>query len=237
MEWFTLIVILALAAFFAVSGVRLLKDGTPGGEMTTTLPYFGETKIRGAAIGGALCIIAALAAMMLAVEFVLTSGSSQEPQRIYDSPEANSRRLPTLTVPLFAQIGEQEHDEQEQAARDETPVDSDSIRQGWVYLGPQDIVADWTFHRRGDADYRGGAPLTGQVACARNSMLIREDHYTALTGTLIGAILRAKEPRVVGTVQAGTCVQVVDQESVGFFDDLWIEIQPIDAESAVETDF
>ena len=181
--------------------------------MTVPIPLTGKTlSISGPAVGGALCIAAVLWLVYIAVDLVRDSGSNLPAQEVQDPAPAPAPTVWLSIAPVMAQVPET------------APPLPPAVPEGWVYLGRQGDVKNWAFDLKDEESLAAGHHMH-----ATRSMLIRADHYSDLSGTVVGKILRVAEPPVIGTIHRGTCALLTGHEEVGF-NALWVKIQGCEAQ-------
>ena len=199
-------VLVVFAAFFAVCAVALFWTNRGGGGIVTVPVPFTERSIdiRGPIAAGALCVLAALFLIRMGVDLYTGSGSRPQDQEVQqDANPSDDSRWSPFGVRLLAAGGQ-------------------NSEEGWVYLGrTSEPPSEWTFDVRED-----DRPLVGDRVRANKSMLLRRDHYSDLSGTIVGQFLGIDEPPVIGTIPRGSCAQVTDEVDVGF-GALWLKIRPV----------
>ena len=243
-----LVLIALLATVFAFAAVGLLWTGKGGGgQMTIPIPLTSKTlSISGPAVGGALCIVAVLWLVYIAVDLVRDSGSGppalQEVRPTADPQHEDSSWLLSHTVLAQESDGHDAEQSAQQGSAGNNNVEPEPNEEpepvpgplfhlpswsgapvtGWVYLGRKGDPKNWAFDLENEE-----ALEVGHYMRATKAMLVRADHYSDLSGTLVGRIFRVSEPPVVGTIDRGACAVLADHERVGF-GALWVEIQRVE---------
>ena len=211
-----MMVLALLGAAFGFAMLWLGRGG--GGSMTIPIPIVGsQVKIVGSVTGGAICLAFSLAVIATAVDLVRIPGSTLQYQELQGTQAAPSNSW----LPIVALLAQGP-----QASPDgpDTWVPSE-IDSGWVYLGRERTGStEWTFESVESPATDQWRPAIGDQIRANRSMLIRSDHYSALSGTILGKFLRVDEPPAIAVIPRGSCAGVLNQEQVGV-SAIWLEIQ------------
>ena len=222
--WYFMLITLVVASFALGScGIWLLRRNHGGGSMLTITFRGHAISLNGPS--GIVCVAIAVGLLMFAANLVYSQYSIAANQQ---PPAASVSWGPRFETPLLAATLAEADERAPDTGRQEADTQSDTLEpcdeRGWVYVGPASDDSEWAFSLEDDTHSRSPtAMLQNNWIRAKQSIVIREDHYDTFTGTWIGELLGSTEPDVVGVIEKGARAYVYSEARVGP-NTIWAEI-------------